>query len=237
MIAGQVHQLEAISENLANSNMPGYRKLNVDHKIFDLIYRQAMADPINPSWKEGEQYDPIAIDFTSGALKNTDRPLDFALHGEGFFVLEKDGKEYYTRNGSFKLDDQGRLVNFGDMTVKGSNGEITMPAKINLSEVTVSADGTLKAGARVLGTLQTASFSDLTKLVRVGPTLFAAPKGMSPEATPPETTVMGRTLEDSNTTVFAEMADMISCMRGFEACQRMIRSQDENQGKLIQQLT
>ncbi|OGV46133.1 MAG: hypothetical protein A2X46_12520 [Lentisphaerae bacterium GWF2_57_35] len=237
MIAGQVNRLEAISENLANSNMPGYRRLNVDQKVFDLIYRQAMAAPMNMNWKQGEAYDPITVDFTPGALRTTDRPLDFAIHGDGFFVVEKDGKEYYTRNGAFKIDTEGRLVNAGDMPVKGRSGDILIPPKVNLSELSVSPDGTLRAGQRVLDTLQTASFSDLKKLVRVGPTLYSTPQDMSPEATSPETTVMGRVLEDSNTTVFAEMADMISCMRAFEACQRMIRSQDENQGKMIQQLS
>ena len=60
---------------------------------------------------------------------------------------------------------------------------------------------------------------------------------MSPEATPVETRMLSRALEDSNTTAFAEMAALISCMRAFEACQRMIRAQDEDQGKLIQQLS
>ena len=235
MISGQVNRLEAISENLANSTTPGYRRLDVDQKVFDLIYRQAMAEPMH--WKTGEQYDPIVVDYTGGGLKTTERPLDFALHGDGFFVVQKDGKDYYTRNGSFKLDTEGRLVNFGDMTVKGKNGEIILPPKVNLSEVTVSADGTLRAGQRILDTLETVNFSDLKKLVRVGPTLFAAPKDLSPEATAPETTVLGRTLEDSNTTAFAEMADMISCMRAFEACQRMIRTQDENQARLIQTMS
>ena len=235
MIVGQENRLQAISENLANSTMPGYRKLQVDHKVFDLIYRKAMAGPMQ--WKEGEKYDPISVDFTAGALKTTDRPLDFALHGDGFFVLQKDGKEYYTRNGAFKLDTGGRLVNASDIPVKGRNGDIIIPPKTNLSEITVGADGTLHAGQRVLDAIQTAKFSDVKKLIRVGPTLYATPKDMSPEATPVETRMLSRTLEDSNTTAFAEMADLISCMRAFEACQRMIRAQDEDQGKLIQQLS
>ncbi len=231
-----MNRMEAITENLANSTTPGYRRLQVDHKLFDLIFRDAMARPMNTNWKEGEKFDPITVDFTTGPMRTTDRPLDFALHGDGFFVLEQDGKEYYTRNGSFKLDTEGRLVNASNIPVKGRAGEILFPPRTLLSTVSVSPDGTIRAGERVLDTVQTAHFSDLSKLERVGPTLFKAPASMPPEALPEKTAILGRVLEESNTTVFAEMAEMISCMRAFEACQRMIRSQDDVQGKMIQQL-
>ena len=227
-------RMEAVTENLANSTMPGYRKIQVDPKVFDLIYRQAMAEPMQ--WQAGEKYDPLSVDFTPGPVRVTERPLDFALKGDGFFVVTKDGKDYYTRDGSFSLDPEGRLVNSGGLFVKGRSGEIQIPPRTQLSQVTVSSTGVLKDGTRTLDTLEIVNFPDLKKLSRVGPALFAAPGDMKPEDRPENTEVMGRTLEGSNTSIFDEMAETISCMRAFEACQRMIRAQDESQGRLIQQL-
>ncbi|MFH0879481.1 MAG: flagellar hook-basal body protein [Lentisphaerota bacterium] len=227
-------RLEAVSENLANSTMPGYRKIQANPKIFDLIYRQAMSDPIN--WQAGEKYDPLTVDFTPGPIRSTERPLDFALKGDGFFVLTKDGKEFYSRDGSFSMDNEGRLVNSGNLLVKGRNGEIQIPPRTVISNLSVSSDGTLHDGTKVIDTIQFASFPDVSKLSRVGPALFAPPAGMKAIEQPETTEVIGRSLEQSNTTVFEEMAETISCMRAFEACQRMIRTQDEAQGKLIQQL-
>jgi flagellar basal body rod protein FlgG len=233
MIVGQVNRLEAISENLANATQPGYKKLTADHKVFDLIFRDALAGPMN--WQAGLQYEPIEVDFTPGPLRNTDRSLDFAIHGDAFFVLAKDGRDYYTRDGVFRLDPDNRLVNTAGIAVQGNSGDIVLPPRTNLATLTVDPDGTLRADNRPIDALKMAHFPDVRKLIREGPALYSAPSDMPAEPPPPDAQMLNKTLEMSNTTIFAEITDMISCMRAFEICQRMIRQQDEAEGRLITQ--
>ena len=234
MIAGQVNQLEAITENLANCTTPGYRRLQVAHKTFESLLQDAVNPPGN--YETGKRYDPISVDFTPGPLKTTERSLDFAIHNEGFFVVEKDGQEYYTRNGHFSVDAQGNLFNADGFAVMGSLHPITIPAKTDLASLTVDQNNGLRANGKLIDTIRIAHFSDPSQLNRAGTTLFTAPSGVSPEDPKPGTHVINGSLEASNTTVFGEMAEMISCMRSYEACQRMIRAHDENEGKMIQQV-
>ncbi len=236
MVAAQVNHLECIAENLANCTMPGYRRLQSDQKTFDLIFLDAMTQPMQMQWQDGRQFDPIKVDFTQGPLKETQKPLDFAILGDGFFTLERNGKEYFTRNGNFSMDPDGRIVNSAGIPLKSDAGEIVVPENVILSQIEMEDNGTLRAGARVLGTLKIVHFPDLAKLQRAGPALFSAPTDMPPQEKPDGTRVVGKTLEMSNTTIFEEMAETISCMRAFEACQRMIRSQDESQGALLRKL-
>ena len=231
----QKRQLEVVTENLANCTMPGYRRLQANEKMFDLCFRDAMDKPM--SWNTGLEYDPIEVDFTPGPLQETGRPLDFAIVGDGFFVVENNGQEFYTRDGSFKINPDNILVNTAGLTVKGRNGNIIIPDNIQLSSIYVDEDGTLRSEDQTIDTIQMAMFSDVTKLDRKGPCLFSAPTDMPPEDAVDNSHIIGRTLEQSNTSVFSEMAETISCMRAFEACQRMIKSQDQANGKTIQELS
>ena len=235
MMAGQTDRLETVTENLANCTMPGYRRLQVDHKVFDTLLKDAMQQP--GGWQDARAYDPITVDFTPGPMRNTSRPLDFAINGnDAFFVVEKDGKELYTRNGHFSTDAQGNLKDANGFPVLGPNGPVIIPPGTDLATLEVDHLGNLRSKGAQIDTIRLASFSVLERLQRAGTTLFSAPNDMPPQEPAPETRIINSTLEASNTTVFNEMAETISCMRAYEACQRMVRNQDENEGRMIQQM-
>ena len=190
------------------------------------------------AWREGEQFDPISVDFTPGPIRNTSRPIDFAIDGDNsaFFVVENNGREIYTRNGHFQVDAQGNLTNADGFAVLGPNGPVNIPPNTDLASLVVDDHGALCSRGKILDTLKLASFSDPQRLIRAGTTLFSTPDDMKPNDPSPDAKIINGSLESSNTTVFEEMAEVISCMRSYEACQRMIRNQDESEGRMIQQL-
>ena len=234
MIRSATTRLETITENLANSTTPGYKRLMTDGKAFDTVFQTAShKGPL--TWAGGLQYDPVAVDFTPGTFHVTGRHLDAAIEGDGFFVLQKDGRDYYTRNGRFTFDSDGRLGNGAGCTVKAQGGEISVPAGTNLGSISVDNEGVVRAGERTLGRLDVVTFPDTTRLGRAGTTLFSAPPDMSPELVDARGKVVPGALEGSNTCVMQEMAELIQCVRAYEACQRMLRTHDQTEERLVQQ--
>jgi flagellar basal-body rod protein FlgF len=228
----QADILDAVTDNLANSATPGHRRSVAVEAPFDAFLSRATGagKSAAPTSK-----DTMVVDFTPGPYRATDNPLDMAINGKGFFVLEKNGAEYYTRNGSFRRATDGTLVSQAGLAVAGEGGPIRIPEDTDLSNLTVDAKRTLHAGKTDLGRLRVAAFSNPDELRRAGPTLFSAPAGIRPEEDP-GSAVANRTLESSNTSVFEELTELISCTRAAEACQKMIKSQDDTEGKTISSL-
>jgi flagellar basal-body rod protein FlgG len=229
---GMLHQatrLDMIAENLANSSVPGYKRTVSAARPFIGAFQDALRD--KP--EDGVRLATTAVDFTMGAFRHTERALDFAVEGKSFFVVLQNGQELYTRNGAFTVDPDGNLITQNGLAVKG---DIRIPPDTNMADITVGEDGTLYSGKTVLGKLELASFEDPQKLLRAGPSLFIAPSGVSPDPMAQGDRVQNRVLEGSNTCIFTEMTEMITCMRNFEACQKMTSIQDTTEGAFISKL-
>jgi flagellar basal-body rod protein FlgG len=236
MIKGMEDRLDAVTENLANSQTPGYRSLEITGKVFDTLVGEAV-DNYNKGWKDAVQYEPVAINFMQGPIRTTGRKLDFAINGEGFFVVRKDNQDCYTRNGSFNIDLDRRLVDNNGYLLQGESGEIVIPDDVNVSDLTLDEEGILWAGREEIDQLKLARFEDPRDLERVGTTLFASTDKARPQDIEKNSTrVMNGALESSNSTVFEDMVELITTVRSYEACQRMLKAQDEAEGKMITKL-
>ena len=223
---GQSDRLEACTENLANSMTPGFRRIIATQGKFDAFLQQATSAAQNKS------SDNMVVDFTPGPCRQTDNPFDMAINGKGFFVVQKDGNEYYTRNGTFSRSPDGTLINSGGLAVAGENGPIKIPLNTDVSKLTIDSTRTLHAGAQALGRVRVVTFDNANTLTRVGPTLFAAPTG-TPALQDTKSTVSNRAVEGSNVSIFEEMSEMISCTRAQESCQKMIHASDQSESKAI----
>ncbi len=136
----QMHRMDALSNNLANVDVTGYKKDTSISKAFPEMLIRRMNDdglykfpfgsmdtaPVVGTLGTGVEYNESFTVFSQGALKQTENPFDMALDGEGFFTVAVDGQERYTRNGSFLLNDEGTLVTKDGHPVLGQNGEINI---------------------------------------------------------------------------------------------------------------
>lgn len=170
-----------------------------------------------------------ATDYASGSMHTTGRSLDAAIVGDGFFAVQTNRGERYTRAGSFTLDASGQLVTQGGDLVVGQSGPITVPP----GEISIGADGTLSVNNRVVDQLKIVSFPEpRTMLIKEGSTLFAATEGVRPREDNQSRVEQG-SLELSNVNTLAEMAAMMQNNREFESLQRSISLMMNDLGRKV----
>lgn len=139
-------QHEVIAQNLAHAQMPGYRRIAVRHQSFEAALDEEQRAAYSRESMGTGDIDRV-IDFTQGTMERTERTLDFAIHGDGFFVVDGPaGETLYTRNGSFHLNGDGELVTAEGLTVRGENGIINVPPNVDVSSLALQSDGTIVAG-------------------------------------------------------------------------------------------
>jgi len=165
----------------------------------------------------------VFTSFEPGPMQQTGNPLDLALSGNAFFVLEGPRGPVYTRNGSFELNSQGELQSKGGLKVRSQGGRLVIPN--TTSTIRVTADGVVQADGSEVGRLELAQFSDPNQLQRAGPTLFDGATPRTPEAGTVQVNQGYR--EGSNVQVVQEMISMMLGMRQYEAAERAMRAMSE----------
>ncbi len=224
MASGSVQDMEVHTQNLANSSMPGYKRLESTHTAF--------ADELS-SRVGGSSDEPVSVNQTQGALRSTGRSLDFAIEGEGFFVVSDGQNEYLTRNGNFRVSADGHVVNSLGMAVQTLAGDLAIPAGSSAAQLEIDDELNLRMGEQVLGQLRIDAFRDPAELEQAGTTLFVDNGAAQIDA---ECKVLNGFVEQSNTGVFEEMVSMMTTMRNYEACQKMLRTVDEADEKMMSKL-
>ena len=139
-MVAQMHKMDAISNNLANVDLTGYKRDTSVHKAFpQLLLRRTRDDgvfnfppgsidtaPIVGTLGTGVELNELYTVLEQGALKQSNNPFDLALEGEGFFTVLTPQGERYTRNGSFLIDNNGTLVTKEGFPVLGEEGIINL---------------------------------------------------------------------------------------------------------------
>ncbi len=230
-------QMDTIANNIANANTTGYKAENMVFAEYvanagrsgDLSYVQDLAE---------------YRDMTEGAFTATDGPLDVAIRGQGFLVVEDvDENRFYTRNGRMALNDQGQLVNTDGHRVMGDRGKITIPE--DAQEIQITPDGTVSYtrtgpdGAplnqeNVVGRLQLVDFDDVQSLMRAGGSLYTAPAGGLKVAT--DAVIAQGMIEQSNVTPVLEMSKMIATHQAYRGTQKALDIDHQLQMNAIDKL-
>ncbi len=233
----QAKRLEVLSNNLANVDTTGFKR---DLAIFQARYAEStergLDQPGSGSINDlggGVRLQGTQTDFSLGPLKNTGRPTDLAIDGEGFFAVRKDGKEFLTRAGNFQFDAGNQLVTSDGYPVLNDSGT---PIIIDPSEGPwqVTRDGAFaqKGTFNYLKMVQPPSKGDL---VKAGENLFW-PLASAAPVDPAQRRVSSGFLEGSGVKPTLEMMELIESSRAFEANTNMIKHQDQMLGTLISRI-
>ena len=228
LASGSVLDMEICTENLSNAMVPGYKRIDVMHTSF----AETLENQVNPSGAG-----VLKVNHMQGALRETGRNLDFAIEGDGFFEVSDGKNTYYTRNGQFRVDADGTIVNSVGMAVQRTSGDIQLPPDTSAEMITVDDELTLRIGEREIGQLKIVAFDNKDLLQKAGTTMFTVGGEEDLVEVDPQCTVLNGYLEQSNTSVFEQMVGMMTTLRNYEACQKILRSVDETQTKMMNKLT
>src|SRR6185295_19255709 len=241
-MAAQEAQLESISNNLANSNTVGFKKTRADFQ--DLVYQTVRAagspnsatttSPTGLQVGSGVRIVATTRQFAQGTIEQTGNPLDLAIEGNGFFVVQQpDGTSAYTRAGTLKADGQGRLV-----TAEGLPLEPPISIPADATGITIGADGSVSATTKgqttpvVLGQIQLASFINPAGLTAGGHNLLMSTPAsgdaqIGSAGTDGRGTLMQGAVEHANVEVVEEMIGLIAAQRSYEINTKVITAADE----------
>src|SRR5215207_2954857 len=220
-MTAQQQRMDTLANDVANVNTTGYKHTRVAFR--DLLYTQDRAGVVSSG--AGAAATPVGRGFAQGALRETGSKLDVAIEGDGFLQVRRaDGTMALTRDGSLRVDPNGRLT-----TQRGEllQPAITVPAGTNPGDVQISADGTVSANARPLGRIELVTVRSTAGLRSLGDNLFVA----TPESGPVTTAATGRlaqgTLESSNVDVADAMTDIMDAQRSFQLASKAVQMQDQ----------
>ena len=241
-MAAQETQLEGVANNIANANTTGFKRQRIEFQ--DLLYQtvrgagtrttESTRSPTGIQLGSGVRVVGTSREFSQGNIMVTNNPLDVAIEGSGFFVVQQpDGTTAYTRAGALQKDSEGQLV-----TPEGYLIDPPIIIPQDAVSVTIGSDGTVSAlidaetAPTEIGQLTTASFVNPAGLNALGKNLFMETSA-SGEAQVGEPGSDGRgallqgALERANVDVVEEMIGMISAQRAYEVNTKVVTTADE----------
>lgn len=221
-------KLDVAANNVANMNTPGYK--GEELMFTDYLTR---VDNSDSPFKERVIYPRdigIARDMTEGIWQPTANPLDVAIAGEGYFVVETAAGEMYTRNGHFRLNQEGALISSSGNPVLSTNGTPFFLAP-NEAEINISENGTITTENGPVGQLRVVRFDDPQNIQKAGDSLFYTDQQAQDM---PDPKIHQGVLESSNVNAVVEMTRLIEINRSYTDAQKMIESEHERQRRAME---
>jgi len=242
-MAAQELNVQVISNNIANLRTTGFKKQTAAFQ--DLIYEHVRR--VGAQASDQGTIVPVGVDIgggvktvgtprsmTQGTLSQTGNDLDLAISGEGFFkILMPDGTFQYTRDGTFQMDNQGRVV-----TAQGNPVQPTITIPNNASGISVSEQGQVSvtlpgsSTSSIIGQIGVTRFINKAGLQPVGSNQFTE----TPSSGPPQDgtanaegygKITQGSLEQANVDVVSEMSDLIAAQRAYEMNAKVISAADQ----------
>ena len=226
---GLWNQLNMIASNLANVNTTGYKGLQPHFTEF--VTKSKTNEKLLDDRLAFVHDFGIVRDFTEGAFSATNNPLDLAIHGPSYFVVETPQGIRYTRNGQLKLNDEGILVTSSNYPVLDENNNPIFIAPEE-TELYVTRDGTVSTENGPVATLQTVEFADQQKLRETHSGLYRNVENNQMTAVRPN--IEQGMIEKSNVNGVVEMTNMIKVQRAYENIQMMIDTEHSRRQNAIQ---
>ncbi len=235
-------ELEVVANNIANINTTGYKS---DSSIFEKFLMPEASSGEFPAGSRDVAYVRDRTtwhNLSAGPILRTGGPLDVAIDGDAFLVVQTAGGQRYTRNGALQISPTGALVtNAGDPVV-GTSGPIQFQNTDH--DISIGEDGTItvREGSSgtsnsVRGQLQLAKFADPAQLQKQGSSLFAAMPGATPQLAPTGVRVVQGSIEQSNVSPVAEMARMVEITRTYEQISNILQLENTERTTALDKLS
>jgi flagellar basal-body rod protein FlgF len=239
-----MRQQDIAADNLANTRTAGFKAETSAAGAFSgVLARRVHAEqapiPIHPDEVLGVIGTGVyqakkGNDFTAGAMRTTDEPLDLAIAGPGFFAIQTADGVQYTRDGHFGRDVQNQLVTAQGLPVLDANDQ---PIILDTDHVRVKPTGELLVADQVVAQLQVVDLDPVTA-IRAGANRFQVGPGTT--ATPltlgSDVSVTQGTLEEANVNAARTASDVLSVSRAFEASQHIFTTINDTLEKAVEQI-
>ena len=216
-LVARTQALDTAAANLANAQTPGYRaEREFFHSV--LLGPDALDSQLGQAVNNYGLLGGDRLSIAQGALQETGNPLDLAIEGQGFFIIETHQGIRYTRDGSFHRAQNGQLVTkAGDSVLTAAGQPIVIPP----GEVSVGADGAISIAGGVVAQVGVLTFSSGTQLTPEGANRYVAPRGVA--AIPAkDASVHQGAIENANQDVIQGSLDLIVIERQAEMMQRAL---------------
>ncbi len=219
-------ELDVVANNIANLNTTGYK---ADNALFEQFLMPDARTELFPLPDQQPSYVRDRAtwhDMSAGPVQRTGNPLDVAIDGDGFLVVQTPRGERYTRNGALQVNATGQLVTSAGDVVLGDGGPIQIQNTDH--DISINEDGTItvREGASATsdsarGRLRLVSFPGIN-LQKDGASLFAAPAGTNPQPAQNARVIQGA-IEQSNVRGVVEMSRMIEITRTYTQVANMLQ--------------
>ena len=218
----QQNQFDAISNDMANVDTPGYQSTVVG--FHDLLYSNGAYGSTVPTGA-GSASAIVGRDQSQGAIQQTNRQLDVALQGPGYLEVRRpDGSIGLTRNGRLELNAKRQLTNQEGMLVQPP---VTIPAGVTTDQLTIGSDGTVEAAGKKVGKISLVDVPAPAGLVADGDSVFSATAASGAIKTAKNATLQQGALEGSNVDMGAEMAKMMSAQQEYAMGSQAVQYQSQ----------
>jgi flagellar basal-body rod protein FlgF len=233
-------ELEVVANNVANMNTTGYK---ADGSVFEEFLMSGARHGHFPGAHQRLSYVHDRAtwhDFKPGPIQRTGNPLDVAIDGNAFLVVQTPRGERYTKNGALQLNATGQLVTSEGYEVLGDGGPIQL--QNTDANISIAEDGTIRVregsnsrSDSERGRLRLVRFEQVGRLQKDGSSLFAAPNGVDPQPADKVRVIQGA-VEQSNVRGVVEMSRMVEVTRHYSLIAGLLQQHGDMRRNTIEKL-
>ena len=225
-------KIDILANNMANVNTAGFKSDSV-------VFEEYLSPTARMTEMKGKDrilsyVNDTAMyrDYAEGPMNRTNAELDVAIKGDGWFVIETDKGNRYTRNGHFKLNTEGLLVTSNGEPVLGLGGPITIPP--GEQGIAITQDGTISTNQGIKDRLRVVQFENNALLEKEGELLFSTEQASRPAEG--DTAIMQGMIEKSNVQPVLQLTQLIEATRAYVSLAQTLQQSQELRQNAIQQL-
>jgi flagellar basal-body rod protein FlgF len=217
-VRARLESLDMLSNNIANASAPGFK---TDREFYGVYLSAEAADsPAGTNPSTSPVIERQWTDFSQGSLAPTGNPLDLALNGQGFYVVQSPNGPLFTRDGSFHLSQQGELETRDGYKVHDQNGNsIVLNSTL---PVDVGTDGMIRQDGQDVAQIAVVNFPDTSSLSKRGSNYFTTDLSKMTAAADTQTEIKQGTVESANSQPAESAVRLVNIMRQFETLQKAL---------------